>query len=204
MIVLAVSPHPDDAEFGAGATMSRLTRAGNRVVSLALSDCRDEGETPGVEPAQLREEHAAACTVLGAESRVLDFPRRTLHLHRQRVLDELIRVRDDLRPDLVLCPARADRHQDHEVVAAEAWRAFRGTTTLGYVLPWNCPTVSVSAWRAVSSADAHRKADAIRCFTSQRARPYALRGAVLAQLVQAGLQAGTPLAEAFECIRSVS
>lgn len=204
MRVLALSPHTDDVEFGAGATLSRLVRDGAEVYSLALSACErsvPEGSPPDV----LRGEFAAAMDALGVTDHgVHDFPVRGFPSQRQRVLDLLVEARKQISPDLVLCPALSDTHQDHRVVAEECVRAFRGVTTLGYVLPWNCPTVSVCGWREVFDADVDRKLRALSCYRSQAGRPYATESAVRAHLVTAGLQSGRKYAEPFEVIRWVS
>lgn len=199
MRVLAISPHADDAEFGAGATIARLVREGHEVRSFAFSDARPEFGVDTDDSRAAHVEYAAAAEVLGIKAECGCYPRRILGVYRQRVLDELIRLRDGV--DLVLAPSRFDTHQDHAVVAQEVVRAFRRATVLGYVLPWNCPTVAKNAWREVSEDDAARKIEAIACYTSQAGKPYARPEAIRAGLVTAGLQAGVPLAEAFEVIR---
>lgn len=203
MIVLALSPHPDDAEFGAGATIARFVREGHEVRSIAISDCRD-GDAATDEARALCGEQDAAGAILGSLTDSAGFPRRVLPVHRQRVLDALIALRAAYAPDLVLCPSLADIHQDHQVVAAEAVRAFRGVTTWGYVLPWNCATVAVTHWQRVTREDVERKIAAIACYESQRDRPYSKPELVWAGARLAGLQAGCEFAEAFQIIRSVA
>lgn len=193
---LALSPHTDDAEFGAGATIARLVAEDWRVVVVAFSACGDGA---------LRDEFAASIDVLGCEGQIVadEFTVREFAAERQRVLDTLIGLREEFAPDLVLCPSRADTHQDHAVVAAETVRAFKATTVLGYVLPWNCPSVTLSTWQRVYDADVARKLAAVACYESQRGRAYASEDAVRAQLTTAGVQAGCRFAEAFETIRCI-
>ena len=204
MTVLALSPHTDDAEFGAGATIARFVREGHDVVMAALSAC--EASVPkGMPDDTLRAEFEAAALVLGVHAaRVLHFPVRRFPDMRQSILDALIQLRTDYAPDLVLCPARFDTHQDHAVVAAESVRAFKGITTLGYVLAHNCATASVSHWRRVEEADVERKVAALACYRSQADRPYAREEVVRAALLTAGTQAGCRYAEAFEVVRSIA
>jgi LmbE family N-acetylglucosaminyl deacetylase len=194
--VLAISPHTDDVEFGAGAYLARLAREGAIIHIGAFSYCGDE---------ELLDEFREAAWRLGTKLLSYDeIPVREFADHRQRILDAMIQRRDSFQPDLVLCPSRADYHQDHRVVAEEAVRAFRGISTLGYILPWNCPTVAANAWRVVTADDVERKVAAVGCYVSQKDRPYARVEAIRAGVVQAGLQVGAPLAEAFEVIRWVS
>ena len=193
--ILALSPHTDDAEFGAGASIARWVREGHDVTIWAFTNC---GESA------LREEFGwASCVLRVAKTFVSDFSVRHFPERRQCILDRMILNRLERAPNLVICPSRSDTHQDHAVIAAEAVRAFKGVTTLGYVLPWNTPTVSVSTWVPVTRADVERKIEALRCYKSQAHRPYATEDAVWAHARIGGLQAGCEFAEPFETIRSV-
>lgn len=195
MKVLAVSPHADDVEFGAGATIARLVREGHQVHNHIFF----RFDIPGLD-----EECQAAAKVLGVTVSNGDIALRSFPQHRKKVLDGLILLRQTFAPDLVLCPARSDRHQDHEVVSAECGRAFRHVTTLGYVLPWNCPSVATTAWKSVTEEDVEKKQAAVACYRSQKDKQYASKEAVRSGLVLGGIQAGVPLAEAFEVVRWVS
>lgn len=202
--ILALSPHTDDAEFGAGATIARHVAEGDHVVVVAFSAC-ERSVPEGFSPTALRTEFLNATGVLGvAGAECLAFDVRTMPERRQEVLDEMLRMRREYDPDVVLCPSRSDTHQDHATIAAEAVRAFRGITTLGYVLPWNCPSVNVTTWRRVHFADVTKKVAALKCYASQAGRPYATEEAVWAHVQLAGLQAGMRYAEPFETIRSVT
>ena len=201
--ILALSPHTDDAEFGAGASIARWVEDGDKVIVVAFSAC-ERSVPEGYSSDALRIEFGRAVVELGvAHAECLGFDVRTMPEQRQAILDVMIGLRGTFVPDLVLCPSRADTHQDHQVIAAEAVRAFKGTTTLGYVLPWNTPTVSVSTWVPVTRADVERKIEALKCYKSQAHRPYATEDAVWAHARLGGLQAGCEFAEPFETIRSV-
>ena len=52
--------------------------------------------------------------------------------YRQHILDTMIRIRDDIKPDLVIMPSLNDTHQDHNVVSNEGFRAFKRNSILGY------------------------------------------------------------------------
>lgn len=99
--VLAVAAHPGDADFEAGATLVRLTRAGAHVV---LVICTDAGHTaPRPEGAScLRFEALRAGDVLGlAEVSFLEFP-EGLPSVETPLLWTLLPLLDKHRPDLVL------------------------------------------------------------------------------------------------------
>jgi bacillithiol biosynthesis deacetylase BshB1 len=108
--VLAIGAHPDDVELGCGGTLAVLAAAGRRVGILHLT--RGERGTRGT-AAQRRREAAAAAAVLGAAS--LDFLDCGDGGLRSGPAEEdaLIALLRRRRPELVLCPAPADRHPDH-------------------------------------------------------------------------------------------
>ena len=66
-----------------------------------------------------------------------DFDVRTFPEHRQDILELLVGLWEEWKPDVVFMPSLHDVHQDHKTVAEEGLRAFKRTTILGYEIPWN-------------------------------------------------------------------
>src|SRR4029077_20977018 len=94
----------------------------------------------GFPPDTLARELREATTELGIPEQNLsvhDFEVRTFPDRRQDILELLIGMWEDWKPDAVLQPSIHDNHQDHQVIAAEGLRAFKRTTILGYEIPWN-------------------------------------------------------------------
>jgi len=119
---LAVAAHPDDAEFGAGATLAKWAAAGTAVTILVLTDGSKGSWDPGMAAAELvavrRAEQWAAAAVLGAgEVGFLDYPDGELEYSlalRGRVCEWVRR----LRPDVVLGHdpwQRYQLHPDHRI-----------------------------------------------------------------------------------------
>ena len=195
MKVLVLSPHTDDGELGAGGTIARLVEEGAEVYYLAFSN----GTAPD-------REVLAATRELGIDSlnvKLLHFPARLLPEKRQTILDHLIQIRSTYNPDLVFCPAR-HTHQDHEAVRAEAVRAFKQSTLLGYEQPWNDVVGFVPAcYYRLDERHVRAKCSAFACYTSQRSRTYGdpdiFRGIALMR----GTAIGCQYAEAFEVVRWV-
>jgi LmbE family N-acetylglucosaminyl deacetylase len=122
--------------------------------------------------------------------------------HRQEILDRFIQLRDSTRIDLVLAPARFDIHQDHQVVVAEAIRAFKRTRILGYDLPWNTVGESrLEMFVGLIESDVEQKENALAFYTGQQGRSFFEPGTIRAIARFRGEQCGEPFAEAFECIR---
>jgi LmbE family N-acetylglucosaminyl deacetylase len=160
----------------------------------------------GAEPAN-GEDSLAECreslTVLGLPAPCFwNYPVRRLSEHRQEILDRLIELRNRQRVDLVFVPARYDQHQDHQVVTAEAIRAFKRSRILGYDLPWNTVGESrVDFFIPLTRDDIRQKERALANYAGQQGRSFFEEGTVQAIARFRGEQCGEQYAESFECIR---
>src|SRR5262249_13871155 len=106
--------------------------------------------------------------------------------------------------DVVLVPNSHDVHQSHEVVFAEARRAFKHSTILGYELPWNNFVFDSSVFVRLSAENMEAKKRAVGAFRSQTARPYFKDSDVYEDGARLrGLQAGCQFAECFQAIRII-
>lgn len=207
MDILALSPHTDDAELGAGGFLARSVERGDNVIILAFSTGNpetgaswDEGKAAakvlGV-PVQLHRHYVDCDGVLGT------YKTRRLDEARQYILDGLIELRDRISPDLVLVPSTHDIHQDHQVVTAEAMRAFRTCSILGYERPWNNYSFNSTFYVPLTIAQIELKREALACYKSQRQRPYMSPVAVMSLSRLRGMQVGVEFAECFEVVRWV-
>ncbi|MDA8773310.1 PIG-L family deacetylase [Luminiphilus sp.] len=198
---LLLSPHTDDAELGAGAVISRLARQGVEISSVTFSFC-EESTPVGFPVGCLKDECIAAMEVLGiSDVRILDYPVRGFDRFRQDILEDLIRLRTEIQPDLILTPASTDCHQDHEVIHNESVRAFKNSTILGYIFPWNSLKTRPNVTVDVEPVDVETKINALACYHSQSDRNYFSPEVINAALIVAGSSVGVKYAEAFECIR---
>jgi len=74
--LIAVSPHPDDAEIGCGGTLALLSELGYRI---AIIDLTNGEPTPFNDNPQIRiDEAKRAAKILGIERLTLDLPNRKL------------------------------------------------------------------------------------------------------------------------------
>jgi LmbE family N-acetylglucosaminyl deacetylase len=203
--VLVLAPHTDDGEFGLGGTIARLTEYGKDVHYLAFSSC--EISVPEGYPSDiLVKELKAATTVLGIKPQnvyVQDFEVRTFDRVRQRILDLLVHMNHELRPDMVFMPSLNDLHQDHATVAAEAVRAFKRTSILAYEMPWNNITFTTQCFVPLEQRHMEKKLEAIACYKSQATRNYFGPDYHRAHLLTRGQQIQKDLAECFEVVRLV-
>ena len=203
--VLALAPHTDDVEFGAGGLVQRLLEGGATVRAIALSNAV-KSLPPGFEPGTLEREFRAANRELGIPDdcvELADFPVRDFPSVRQEILEFFTALRFSFNPDLVLTPCQTDVHQDHQTCCMEAIRAFKTCTILGYELPWNTLHFSSSALVRLEERHAERKIKALSNYESQKSRPYAKEQFIRGWMHGRGVTVGAPYAEAFEIIRWV-
>jgi LmbE family N-acetylglucosaminyl deacetylase len=194
MRILVLAAHTDDAEFGCGGSIARFIEEGHQVHVVAFTYCALD---------ILKEEFFRSCSKMGVEGKLLGFEARNFARDRQGILDTMIRERDRIAPDLVLLHNTEDIHQDHGVIAQEGIRAFKGTTVLGYELPWNSLSFRSTAFIKLQERHVTKKVDAVGCYASQSHRNYSDPEAVRAQCLMRGTAIGTRFAECFEAIRYV-
>ncbi|MGE4553325.1 MAG: PIG-L deacetylase family protein, partial [Desulfovibrionaceae bacterium] len=172
--ILVLSPHPEDGELGCGASVVRALADGAEVF-WAVFTIAEQSTPPPFQPDEQRREMLRSTAILGVKPeniQVHDWAVRTFPEHRQEILDEMIRIRKAVKPDLVFCHSRDDVHQDHQTICREAIRAFKQSTILGYELPWNLPTFRADHFIEVSPDQAEKKAAAAGCYNSRSFRPY--------------------------------
>jgi LmbE family N-acetylglucosaminyl deacetylase len=151
-----------------------------------------------------RDEAIEAAKILGIEKEnvtILDYPNRRFDEFRQGILQNLVDLEKEIKPDLVLVPCRTDRHQDHEVVTAEAIRAFKKTTILGYEAPWNMTESSLPVTVLLSAANIRAKESAVVAHKTQQHRPYTNKKFIWSLAEVRGLVAGGKYGESMEAIR---
>ena len=205
---LAISPHLDDAVFSAGGTLARLAREGWRVIvatvfaasvpdprGFALACQLDKGLGAAVDYMALRrDEDAAACARLGAETRWLPYaeaPHRGYGAAAELFAgllpaDDIVAqiapaLRDllaEVKPDAILAPQAVGAHVDH-VAVVEALvgcaREIRWWTDYPYAVqpaPRQSPFEASFAAMAVgptllSEAELAAKLDAVSAYRSQ-------------------------------------
>lgn len=134
---------------------------------------------------------------------IYNYQVRKLNYARQEILEDLIRHRNDIFPDLVLMPSLNDIHQDHSTIAQEGLRAFKNTTILGYELIWNNLTFDTTSFITLDKRHVQAKCNALREYKSQGQRDYMSEEFIFALAKIRGVQIGAKYAESFEVIRWV-
>lgn len=201
--VLVLAPHIDDGEFGCGGSIARLVEEGADVHYVAFSAC-EQSVPDGFPEDVLIAEVEAATEILGigpGRTRIERFEVRSFDRHRQEILDVMVSLYEELKPDLVFMPTVRDLHQDHCTVANEGLRAFKRTSILAYEMPWNNLSFQTQCFIPLEERHVQKKLEALECYSSQQSRPYISAEYQRAHLLTRGRQVETPYAECFEVVR---
>lgn len=135
--ILVLAPHTDDGEFGCGGSISKWIGEG-KTIHYAAFTWAEKSLPAGMPRDTLKNELMKATAVLGINSEhvyLFDYPVREFPTYRQSILEDMVKMQADLRPDLVLLPSTNDTHQDHYTISREGFRAFKRTSILGYEMP---------------------------------------------------------------------
>lgn len=201
--VLVLAPHTDDAEFGCGGTLARLLEDDNEVYCAAFSAC-EQSVLKSFPSDILITEVKAATKKLGIKPTNLilfDYEVRTFNFHRQQILDNLIKLRKDIQPDIVFMPSANDIHQDHFTISQEGLRAFKFSTIFCYEMPWNNLTFNTSSFFVLKEKHLKKKIEALNEYKSQAHRTYANADFVRSLARVRGEQVSAKYAECFDIIR---
>ena len=201
---VVLAPHTDDGELGCGGTMARLVEAGCEVRYVAFS-IATRSLPPGFEPDTLAREVREATAELEIPEEHLtvhDFDVRTFPQNRQEILELLVALWEEWRPDVVFQPSHHDVHQDHQTIAQEGLRAFKRTTIFGYEVPWNNFDFSYGAYVSPRSATSSARWPPGR-YASQQHRRYADPEYVWNLARVHGVNVNREYAECFQVYRIV-
>ena len=204
--VLFISPHTDDVELGAGGTLIKFMRAGYNILWVVFSTAEDAVPL-NMSKNILKNEFLEVVNDLKLDEnnyKIFNYKVRNLHLHRQEILDSLIKIRRQFSPDIVVGPSLHDFHQDHQVVANEMVRAFKTTSSIiSYELPWNHVEFSSQFFVKLSSEIIDKKISLLKNYKSQihMKRKYFSPEFIKGWARMRGIQINAEFAEAFEVIR---
>jgi len=202
--VIVLSPHTDDWELAAGATIARLTTMGNNIFFFTFSPCI-ESLPQGTPPEATTLEAASVLDYYEIDPsthlKMFNYPVHNFPAHRQAILDFLVKINRALCPGLVIMPSPHDCHQDHQTIANEGWRAYKNTRVLCYEMPWNDRVGNPDFFVPVWDVWMDMKLEALALYKSQKHRPYMDPDFIRGWAHMRGIQINAKYAEAFYCLR---
>lgn len=203
--VLILAPHGDDGELGCGGTISRLIEEGADIFYACFSIC-EKSIPKEFSPTTLETEVRKATMEMGIESKNLIlnyYPVRKLQEYRQEILERLIKMRDELSPDIIFMPSSFSLHQDHILIYREGMRAFKHSTCFGYDLPWDSLKFATTAFFKLDKRHVEKKCKVVGIYKTQKYRAYCDEELIFSLARIRGAQVITEYAEVFEMIRGI-
>lgn len=206
MRILLLSPHTDDVELGCGGGVTKFLEDGHEIFWMVFSTA-EESLPPSLPRDSLLNEFKgvlASYNLENGQSRVFNYQVRNLGQHRQEILEELIRTKNQFRPDLVIGPSKNDYHQDHQVVAHEMIRAFKSAASIiSYELPWNHVTFDTQLFIKLQRLHLEKKCEVLQRYKSQlmNEKSYFSEEYIYGLARTRGVQCNAEYAEAFEVVR---
>jgi len=203
--ILVLAPHTDDLEFGCGGTIAKLSEPdrNNEIYCAAFSACKISVRSEFPEDILITEIKAASKILNIPEENLIlfDYNVRTFNYKRQEILDDILKLKYKIVPDLVFIPSLNDLHQDHFTIAQEGFRAFKFSSLLSYELPWNNLSFNTASFVRLENRHIEKKIEAIKEYKSQAHRSYANEEFIKSLARTRGVQINCHYAECFEVIR---
>lgn len=198
--VLFLGAHPDDIELGCGALLHHIVHHTD-VLCVTLSDNQKNPLLKNV----VKElyESMAILGVPKGKVVVQEFITRQFPDMRQEILEYLLELRREFKPDIVFTHTRQDIHQDHNVVTEEALRAYRGITVLGYDVVRSSYGFFPHFLVEVTEEDVEKKLEALSKYGTYHDKYYFDPALLRATMIRHGALAERSFAEGFDILRIV-
>lgn len=103
--IIFLSPHPDDIEFFCGGTLAKLLDESNDIYVYTFSHC-EESVPIKYHKDILIDEFKRSMNVAGVKYHTLyDFKVRRFNESRQDILELLVKINNEIKPDIVFLPS---------------------------------------------------------------------------------------------------
>ncbi len=124
--ILVISAHPDDETLGCGGTLLKHRSAGDRLYWLVATCAYEPEWTRATIRKKAREVDAVAAAYGMRKVHRLGLPTAKLDtVPRGKLIGEIKKVVDAVRPELVYIVHEGDVHDDHRIVFAAAMSAMK-------------------------------------------------------------------------------
>jgi len=203
--ILIIGAHTDDIEIMCGGSISKFIEFGNEIYYSTFSYA-DKSLPEGFSKGTTKNEVLKATSVLDIRREnviLFDYEVRDFPKFRQEILENLVVLRRNIDPDLVITHNSNDMHQDHKVISEETFRAFKQTSSIwGYESFKNNRTFDNDLYVKLNRFHIDKKIQAVSKYKSQIIK-YDNRDAVEALAIYRGSQINNRYAECFEIMRMI-
>lgn len=198
MQILAVGAHPDDVELGAGGTLAKHAKRGDKIHILVMSS----GERGGSASQRTKEAKQAARILGVSKIDVHNLPDAEVTDKVETVM-KIENVINQIHPQRVYIHSSKDTHQDHRYTAFASISAARYVPEiLAYESPLAFPSFNPQVFTDITDT-LQTKIKALMTYKSQAEKAYIKAEAIKGLARYRGHQARVKYAEAFEVIRMI-
>lgn len=159
---LFLGAHTDDVEIGCGGYLQRFKD--KKIV--AFSAATESIPNQFSKDSTINEFYESVDYKICCDSCLYDVDVRRFDEDRQFILDRLIQIKNEYKPEIVFVHQIGDYHQDHKVLTEEAIRAFKDITIIGYGLY----IINANLFINLSQIEIDNKVDYVSTYKSQLAK----------------------------------
>lgn len=187
--ILLIGAHPDDLEFGMGATMFGM----KNVQVLILSD------TVNVNGDTIKKDLHESMSFYGFSYYILRTPQTMQFFKFEDVLkQQLFNMKKEFSPDVVFCPSNRSYNLDHSKTAECVCNVFQEQSIWMYEVARGDYSFRPNVWYGVSKEAINAKITALGKYSTQKNRSYMDVEAIIGMAKFRGSQIGVDYAECFE------
>jgi len=162
--ILAVSPHPDDAEYSCGGLLYMSNDAHNAIITSDALRCKLHGIGEVEKPA-LQAGRILNCDVILMRTTNEDQP----EMQSRKIITQLDIILAKIKPDIFLIPYYEDTNQEHVLVSRCCMAAVRASEHLNVLFYRGASSINfepnVFAKLTPEAFDA--KCSAVECYTTE-------------------------------------
>ncbi len=203
--ILCISAHMDDIELGCGGLIKTL-EGKSEIWVLALSKDRKDSNGNVQEIRDLQEQYLALKHLGISTERFISSEGITGQLfpeYRQKILEEMYRVKALINPDIIITTSMNDVHQDHRIVCQCAQKAFSRSTRLSYEIINATNGFNPNLYFEISKKALIAKSAAVNAYKSQQdsnttSADYFSEEIITSLAIARGARQGMKYAECFE------
>lgn len=118
MKILVISPHPDDETLGAGGSLLKFKKEGNKISWLNFTEMSEDYGYSASEVA-IRKSEVKKVNKLYVFDAFYDLELRPCFLSdysRRELIDQVYKILKKIKPEIIILPFKNDSHSDHRVV----------------------------------------------------------------------------------------
>ncbi|HEX4023311.1 MAG TPA: PIG-L family deacetylase [Steroidobacteraceae bacterium] len=185
--ILCLGAHCDDIDIGCGGSLLALLRRYRADVTWAVFNAHGAREQELRASARRFLRGAVRTRLITRDYRDGFFPALLVPIK-----EDFETLKQSAAPDLVFTHHRADRHQDHQLIAQLTWQTFRRDLILEYeIAKYEGDLTTPCTYVELLPAQAERKIEILLdCYRSQRSKPWFTADTFRALMRLRGVESG--------------